>query len=164
MSSTERIMNTIKWVNDTFCPWGLTPIEDLPEAVPGEGNSCVLARVLKDGFPDIPDVSVGSTLIDFNIYDIDSHEWENKRLQDGLKELAKQNDADGDGYLGDKISLPPDVRNFIREFETGLYPELIDKEGTIDHEGEQGAHEAFKIGCTNDENCVYCNPETYGRY
>jgi len=138
-------MNTIKWVNDTFCPWGLTPIEDLPEAVPGQGNSCVIAKVLKDGFSELENVHVGSTSIDFNIFDGDLEDIQDARLKEMLE-------------LDENISLPQDVRTFIRDFDSGKFPELIDDEQTIATVGEWDAHETFKIGCTKDETCSFCFP------
>ena len=48
--NTDLIMKTIKWINDTFVPMGMKPIEDLPEDIPANGNTCVIARVLKNGF------------------------------------------------------------------------------------------------------------------
>ena len=138
-------MHTIKWVNDTFCPWGLTPIEDLPEAIPGQGNSCVIAKVLKDGFAELENVHVGSTSIDFNIFDGDLEDIQDARLKEMLE-------------LDESIYLPQDVRMFIRDFDCGKFPELIDDEGTIDTVGEWDAHDTFKIGCTKDETCSLCFP------
>jgi len=44
IDKTELIMDTIKWINDTFVPRGLKPIEDLPRAMPGLGEACVLGQ------------------------------------------------------------------------------------------------------------------------
>ena len=139
-------MNTIKWVNDTFCPWGLTPIEDLPEAVPGQGNSCVLAKVLKDGFPELEDIQVGSTSIDFNVYDSALEEMQNARLKEMLE-------------LNENFLMPQEIRDFIREFDYGHIPQLIDEDDTIAMMGEDEAHDTLKIGCTNDNECRFCFPE-----
>jgi len=142
-------MNTIKWVNDTFCPWGMHPIEDLPEAVPGQGNSCVLAKVLKDGFPDLQDVHVGSTSIDFNIADPyrDVSDWiTDKRLAEHLFP---------DGHLEDVMYFPQHISDFIRDFDNGSIRELIDEELTIANLGEWEAHNSFKIGCAGDD-CPFC--------
>ena len=138
-------MNTIKWVNDTFCPWGLTPIEDLPEAVPGQGNSCVLAKVLKDGFPELENVHVGSTSIDFNVFDDALEDMQNARLKEMLE-------------LDDTLYLPQEMRDLIKDFDYGKIPQLIDDEQTIATVGEWDAHETFKIGCTIDETCSLCFP------
>ena len=81
-------MNAIKWVNDTFVPFGLKPIEDLPEAVPSQGNSCVIAKILKDGFPELKDVHVGSQRIDFNIIEDDVDAIENVWLKEMLQEAS----------------------------------------------------------------------------
>jgi hypothetical protein len=139
-------MNTIKWVNDTFCPWGLTPIEDLPEAVPGQGNSCVLAKVLKDGFPELEDIQVGSTSIDFNVYDDALEEMQNARLKEMLE-------------LNENFPMPQEIRDFIREFDYGNIPQLIDEDDTIAMMGEDEAHDTLKIGCTNDKECPFCFPD-----
>ena len=56
---TSLIMKTISWLNNTFVPMGMKPIEDLPEAIPANGNTCVIARVLKNGFREFGDVQVG---------------------------------------------------------------------------------------------------------
>ena len=146
MNTTEQIMNTIKWVNDTFCPWGLTPIEDLPEAVPGQGNSCVLAKVLKDGFPELEDIQVGSTSIDFNVYDSALEEMQNARLKEMLE-------------LNENFLMPQEIRDFIREFDYGHIPQLIDEDDTIAMMGEGEAHDTLKIGCTDDNECRFCFPE-----
>ena len=47
MSNTETLVDVIQWINETFVPMGLKPIEDFPKAVPGEGYSCVIAKVLR---------------------------------------------------------------------------------------------------------------------
>ena len=139
-------MNAIKWVNDTFVPFGLKPIEDLPEAVPSQGNSCVIAKILKDGFPELKDVHVGSQRIDFNIIEDDVDAIENVWLKEMLQE---------DSIL----YMPQAIQEFIQEFDYGHIPELIDEEQTIAVMGEWGAHETLKIGCTNNKECPFCFPE-----
>ena len=142
-------MNTIKWINDTFVPWGLKPIEDLPEAVPGQGNSCVIAKVLKDGFPDFLNVQVGSTSIQFNVFneDKDIHEW----IKDA--KLAASYYASVKFEKG--MKLPQEISDFIRDFDNGLIKGLIDTEMTIAEFGKEEAHDIFKIGCTGN-NCILC--------
>jgi len=139
-------MGAIKWVNDTFVPWGLKPIEDFPDAVPGQGNICVLAKVLKDGFPELENVQVGSTSIDFNAFE---DEVEDVRL----KEMLRVNE------YHNGLNLPQDIREFIRNFDYGEIPELIDDEQTIATIGEWEAHNSLKIGCTNDKECLFCFPD-----
>ena len=140
---TNMVMATIKWVNDTFTPFGLKPIEDLPEAIPGQGNSCVIARVIKDGLPDLPHVHVGVTSIDLNApigRDITNNMLYNALGYEGTayNEYAKN----------DIVDVPQEVGDFIRHFDYGSFPELIDVEGTIDNVGECEAFHTYKIGDT----------------
>ena len=145
-------MNTIKWVNDTFVPWGMKPIEDLPEAIPGQGNSCVIAKVLKDNFPDFENVQVGSASIDFNIYlpneDVDSSQW---IQNDAIKAYILSEE----GFLN-YMPMPPELTEFIREFDGGRIPELIDEDGLVCEIGEWEAHNLYRIGCTHNDQCEYC--------
>lgn len=50
--STRMIMHTIKWMNDTFVPMGMKPLEDLPVGDIGDSRSCVLANALNMNLPD----------------------------------------------------------------------------------------------------------------
>ena len=101
MDKTEVVMNTIKWINDTFVPRGLKPIEDLPRAHPGQGESCVLARVLRT-HPRWPGATVSSSYIHLNI--------------EGMEYESGETDID----------MPEEVRQFIQDFDRGEYPDLID--------------------------------------
>ena len=142
-------MNTIKWVNDTFVPWGMKPIEDLPEAIPGQGNSCVIARVLKDSFPELNSVQVGARTIDLNIFEDEVDTIKNPELQEFIRQV---------GVEHDQLEIPYEVTEFIQAFDRGDITELIDEEGTICEVGEWDAHDTFKIGCTKDETCSLCFP------
>ena len=101
MDKTEVVMNTIKWINDTFVPRGLKPIEDLPRAQPGQGEACVIARVLRT-HPRWPSATVSSSFVHLNI--------------DGIEYESAEQDID----------MPEDVRQFIQEFDRGHYPDLIE--------------------------------------
>jgi len=149
-TSTEKIMNTIKWVNDTFVPWGMKPIEDLPEAIPGQGNSCVIARVLKDSFPELNSVQVGARTIDLNIFEDEVDTIKNPELQEFIRQV---------GVEHDQLEIPYEVTEFIQAFDRGDITELIDEEGTICEVGEWDAHDVFKIGCTHNEDCEFCHPK-----
>ena len=102
MDKTEVIMNTIKWVNDTFVPKGLKPIEDLPRAQPGQGEACVLAKILRT-HPRWPSATVSSSYVHLNI--------------DGIDYGSAEQDID----------MPEEVRMFIADFDRGEYPDLIEE-------------------------------------
>ena len=137
---TNMVMATIKWVNDTFTPFGLKPIEDLPEAIPGQGNSCVIAKVIKDGLPDLPYVHVGVTSVDLNAPD--GKDITNPMLYDALDY------SDRDYARNDVLEVPEEVGEFIRQFDFGSFPELIDVENTIANVGECEAFHTYNIGDT----------------
>ena len=101
IDKTELIMDTIKWINDTFVPRGLKPIEDLPRAMPGLGEACVLARVLRTN-PMWSSATVSAYDIHLNMsgYDYESEET--------------------------NIRMPEEVRQFIYDFDRSKYPDLID--------------------------------------
>ena len=104
MDKTALIMGTIKWINDTFVPRGLKPIEDLPRAQPGQGEACVIARILRT-HPKWPNASVTSSFIHLNI--------------DGIEYESAEQDID----------MPEEIRQFIQDFDRGEYPDLIEGEG-----------------------------------
>jgi len=103
-------MNVIQWINETFVPMGLKPIEDLPKAVPGEGNFCVIAKVLRTN-PNWPKAFVSSSHINLELdYGCGNVSPE------AVKELIQA------AY----ISLPPEIVIFLNQFDKGEYPELMD--------------------------------------
>ena len=127
MSKTETIMNTIKWINDTFVPKGLKPIEDLPQALPGSGGSCVIARVLQVN-PKWENANVSTSSVNLRL----EYNYEDKT----------GNYEDINGEIRNRlieesfIDIPEDIRLFIADFDRGDYPELIDIEDVkerIDH-------------------------------
>ena len=96
-SKSEIIMTTIKWVNDTFTPLGMHPIEDLPKAVPQEGASCVVAQAIKENM-DVDSIHVG--YIDVAIANKDYGDFKH-------------------------YAFPAEVQQFIRGFDSGEYPEFV---------------------------------------
>ena len=124
MDKTQIIMNTIKWVNDTFVPKGLTPIEDLPKAAPGEGNYCVFAKVLNT-VPAFDNVTVGYRNIELNVHASDFSVSDIKSSAGVLDYF----DWDENGYATDStFEIPEDVQTFISNFDRGEYPELMDED------------------------------------
>jgi len=110
-------MNTIKWINDIFVPKGLTPIEDLPQAIPGAGGSCVIARVLQTN-PKWENANVSTSSINLRLEQAEldrtgNYEDLNNTLINDLRE---------ESY----VDLPEDIRQFIADFDRGDYPEFID--------------------------------------
>tara|TARA_R110000824_G_scaffold116312_7_gene267690 strand:- start:987 stop:1484 length:498 start_codon:yes stop_codon:yes gene_type:complete len=158
MNNIEKIMNTIKWVNDTFVPWGLKPIEDLPEAVPGQGDSCVIAKVLRDGFPALESVHVSTKSITFTV-----PYWKGTTYlpQSSIPKMDILWIGDSQFPVDDELDMPEEVQMFINEFDHGLFPELIDTELTVAKVGEQEAHDAYRIGCDHTKDCNLCPPEDF---
>ena len=140
---TNMVMATIKWVNDTFTPFGLKPIEDLPEAIPGQGNACVIAKVIKDGLPDLDNVHVGVTSVDLNAPN--GRDITNPMLYEALD---YQGTAYNEYAKNDILEVPEEVGDFIRHFDAGSFPELIDVENTICSIGECETFHTYKIGDT----------------
>ena len=150
--NTDLIMKTIKWINDTFVPMGMKPIEDLPEAIPANGNTCVIARVLKNGFREFGDVQVGRHGIElFPTINISSPS------ELGNSVIASHLEWSNDMQAFEEISLPPYVSNFITEFDNGKIPELIDEDTVIEMMGECEAYQVLNVG-------KGCGCEYYGNY
>ena len=129
---TSIIQKTISWINDTFVPRGLEPIEDLPEAIPGKSKYCVIAQVLKSNWAY---VSVGGDVVDLRM----NYEYGNKVGWDNIRGHVVGDD-NTDHYrmhnrLRDEslIDIPLDVSKFISDFDSGIYPELIDMDGVELH-------------------------------
>ena len=147
-------MTVIKWVNDTFVPLGMTPIEDLPLAIPGDGNSCVIAQAIKD-IPDMQDVQVGTTCIDFNLPEQDNF-WD--------ESLMQKMEYDEYGRSDNDIVFPtPEVADFIMGFDNGLFPELVDVATILETHGTHDAYELLdSIGIKEGEcNCEWCTRDGY---
>ena len=125
MDKIQLVMNAIKWINDTFVPRGLTPIEDFPQAIPGEGEACVIARIIRTN-PIWPDASVSSSHVHLNI------------SGDALGNF----DETGNPIDENTIDMPEEVREFVRAFDNGEYPELV----------ETPIPQLYSPGCT----CIEC--------
>ena len=121
MSKTQTIMNTIKWINDTFVPRGLKPIEDLPQAMPGDGYSCVIAMVLHSN-PKWEHANVSTSSINLALqYEYSQDTYDNDKLynEEVMAQLVQES----------YIDIPEEVRQFIADFDRGDYPELLNIEG-----------------------------------
>ena len=57
--------------------------------------------------------------------------------------------------------MPEEVQIFIKEFDHGLFPELIDTDLTVAEIGEQEAHDSYSIGCAHTKDCQLCPPEDF---
>ena len=143
-SRNSLTMKVIKWVNDTFVPFGLTPIEDLPRAIPGDGNSCVIANVIKE-IPDFQNVEVGVTCIDLFPPEVDNF------LDESLIEKLEYNEF---GDTDNDIIYPePDIADFILAFDKGLYPDLIDVDTIIEQYDRHEAYQLFEDLGIKTEGC-----------
>ena len=105
----ELVKKTISWINDTFVPLGLRPVESLDDyrACPQQGERCVIALVLQSNPQWDNNVTVGVS-----------------RIQIGYKNSW-------DELL--EFDVPTDVGNFIRDFDNGEYPSLVDLESFDEH-------------------------------
>lgn len=121
MVKAEIVMNTIRWINETFVPKGLKPIEDLPQALPGFGGSCVIARVLQVN-PKFKNAHVGASSINLGLDSVYRETIGTHHVDDINKEILRQ--LMDESY----IDLPTDVKQFIIDFDEGGYPELINME------------------------------------
>ena len=155
---TSLIMKTISWLNNTFVPMGMKPLEDLPEALPAQGNSCVIARVLKDNFRDFEAVQVGRTGIDLMPDAYAQSKTPSNLFNPNLAEHLG-GDATSQSFTEQAIDVPSFVAMFIQEFDNGKIPDLIDKELAIEYMGECEAYQVLNIG--EGCGCNYC--EEYGR-
>ena len=156
-NKTNMIMSTIKFLNDTFCPLGMKPVEDLPEAVPCQGNSCVVAKVIADNFIDFSNVQVGLGGIELNPGPMD--DLENKDLANFI-----EYDSSGEWPTdNDFINIPEEVKEFIYGYDHGQFPELVSVEETIDRVGAYDAVHVYGVDKKNCD-CSECNEITDGRY
>ena len=156
-NKTNLIMNTIKFINDTFCPLGMKPIEDLPEATPCDGNSCVIAKVITDNFPDFNNVQVGITGIELNPGAKDG------LINENLGEFLDYPEDDSLWCRGEHIDVPKEVGEFIYGFDHGHFPQLVDEEKTIDKLGGYEAVHTFGIDKEHCD-CPECDPTVDRRY
>jgi len=99
MSDSSLIQKTLSWVNDTFVPLGLKPIEYFLPACPGKATACVIAIALQKN-SKWGHVTVTAGSVDL-----------------GLEELSWDERI---------FEIPEDVASFIRKYDDGLFPELID--------------------------------------
>ena len=129
---TSIIQKTISWINDTFVPRGLEPIEDLPEAIPGKAKFCVIAQVLKSKWKH---VSVNGDAVDLNM----GNDYGNKVGWDNIQGyIVGNNNTDHDLMFNrlreeSLIDIPIEISKFISDFDRGVYPELIDMDGVERH-------------------------------
>ena len=94
---------TLEWINETFVPLGLTPIQELPKGIPMDGSSCVLGKVLNDGLPC----------------------KQNKEWWVGTKWVDVPDEYITNPEEG--IEMPLYVQEFVEAFDDGCYPDLQDK-------------------------------------
>ena len=107
------IKETISWLNDTFIPlFSMKPLEDLPRAYRMNGTACVIAKALTD---NVPNTGKSWQVSTENVYRY------TPRQQDEITD-----DTYGEPYTVDEWELPEDVKEFVRLFDMGEYPELID--------------------------------------
>ena len=104
------VMDTIKWINDTFTPYGMQPVEDLLEGETGEPNSCVIARTLVHGF-NSKGYSVEASV-----------QHDNVTLEGmGVHDMESE---DMDEYGRIRVYNPTHIGRFIQLFDENQYPEL----------------------------------------
>lgn len=162
----KKVMDTIKWVNDTFVPLGLKPIEDLPKGIPGKGESCVIAQILHE-VPDFANAFVGTNRIELNT----------PLLEQGWVDTEIMNKFTFENEFGiakeDEIDLPMYIKEFIESYDKGDYPELLNLEETVEYHGEHDAAQIYNIhwqedkfivtdNCPNPYDCgcdIHSNPE-----
>jgi len=107
------LKETISWLNETFIPLvGMTPLEDLPRAYRMNGTECVIAKALIN---NVPNTGKSWQVSTENIYRYTPRE------QDEITD-----DTYGEPYTVDEWELPENVQEFVRLFDMGEYPELID--------------------------------------
>ena len=130
-TSTRMIMHTIKWMNDTFVPMGMKPLEDLPVGDIGDSRSCVLANALQANMPsDFHGVNVVPTYIEF--YNPDG------------RFICQDTDQD--------------VQDFIEAFDNREFPDLMSDWSKEDYEsqdcdcgecGDDGEQQITDVECIN---------------
>ena len=111
MSDVELLRKAITWVNETFVPLGLKPIEYFQPACPGQHQHCVIAEVLKVN-PKWGNVSVNGSNIEL-----------------GLDEYLEPTF----NYSDYNFEVPTEVHNFILAFDDCQYPELVDLDELDEH-------------------------------
>ena len=105
-SRLDTYKGIMSWVNSNFVPLGMKAIEDLPKAVPGCGDSCVIAKAIEDGFGDrIESVHVGLSSINIEL----------KGDEDKIE-----------------IDNTNEVGSFILAYDDLKFPDLIDVDKTFE--------------------------------
>jgi hypothetical protein len=116
------VMEVIQWLNDTFVPLGMRPVEDLETGLISNAYSCTLANTicsnLGDPYEDIPvpnrrrmepivSVSTDETIIAFS--------------------PANEYDGEPIEYMDGTITIqnPKFVEEFVRAFDAGEYQEFV---------------------------------------
>jgi len=102
---TELKMRAISLINEIFVPLGLKPIEDLPQACPGNGKHCVLALILQT-----------------------NPAWNNVWVSEASTVLNWDDSMDAT-----VISFPKELVEFIKEFDCGNIPDLISLKSMDEH-------------------------------
>lgn len=107
------LKDTLSWLNETFVPLvGMKPLEDLPKAYRMNGTACVIAKALTNNVPNTN--KAWQVSID-NIYRYTPRE-----------QNEMTDDTYGEPYTVDEWELPERVQEFVRLFDMGEYPELVE--------------------------------------
>jgi len=96
----------------------MTPLEDLPRAYRMNGTACVIAKALQDNVPNTGKTWQVSTE---NIYRYTPRELREEDYDD----VPSVEEMDREQIKIDDWELPENVREFVRLFDMGEYPELI---------------------------------------
>ena len=113
------LKETISWLNETFIPlFGMIPLEDLPRAYRMNGTACVIAKALQDNVPNTGKTWQVSTE---NIYRYTPRELREEDYDD----VPSVEEMDREQIKIDDWELPENVREFVRLFDMGEYPEFI---------------------------------------
>lgn len=105
MSDSSLIQKTLSWLNDTFVPLGLKPIEYFLPACPGQPTACVIAIALQQN-SKWGHVTVTAGSVDLGFEELS---WDERIFE-----------------------IPEDVASFIRKYDDGLFPELVDLDALDD--------------------------------
>ena len=139
-TSTRMIMHTIKWLNDTFVPMGMTPLEDLPKGDVGEPTSCVIAKALTQNFKErVQGLSVVPTYIEF-------------KDSEGFY-VCQDTDQDVHDFIEafDHHEFPDLLSDYSKE-QYESYEHMVDDDGKCECEecgGDVDAQEITEVACIN---------------